>query len=45
MSLLLLLHMPAAADITTTTDVSESYVWTAETATTPTYTRVEDNAG
>lgn len=41
--LLLLLHMPTAADITTTTDVAESYVWTEEAApATPTVTVVED---
>ena len=45
MSLLLLLHMPAADDITDSDDVAASYVWTAETVTTPTYVRTEDNAG
>ncbi len=41
--ILLLLHMPTADDITTTTDVAESYVHVEEAQpATPTVTVVED---
>lgn len=41
--LLLLLHMPTATDITTTTDVAESYVWVDEDPPAePTVTVVEE---
>jgi hypothetical protein len=42
--MLLLLHMPAAADITTTADVEDSWAWDREADPTSTYEKTEDNA-
>lgn len=42
--MLLLLHMPAAADITTTDAVADSYVYEQEAEPSSTYEKTEDNA-